>query len=499
MTPVKQKPAARFEKINMPPDTFRELGHALVEQIAGLFERLPTAPVTTAAQDETIRAMLQALSPASDNGQDAGALLEKTTRLLFDHSLFNGHPKFWGYITSSPTPMGILADMLAAAVNPNVGAYVLSPVATEIEKQTIDWIGRFMGYPAGGGLLVSGGNMANYVGFLAALRAATGADIRKSGLRNFTPNLVLYCSAETHTWVQKAADLYGLGTDSIRWIGTDAQKRMSPVLLEEKILADKTAGNRPFLVVGTAGSVSTGAVDPLDALAALCEKYGVWFHIDGAYGGFAGALPELKTQFAGLEKADSLAVDPHKWLYAPLEAGCALVKNPRHLTDAFSYHPLYYNFEQTRLNFVDYGPQNSRGFRALKVWLSAQHLGMEGHRQLIREDIALARYAADILRAETDLAVFSSGLSITTFRYVPPDLSAHVGEPETEARLNQLNQAILNQMEAGGAFFMSNAVLDGVFVLRMCIVNFRTQAAHIEAIPEYIRMIGADLYAKMLE
>ena len=494
MTSVKQIPAARFDKINMPPDTFRELGHALVEQIAGLFERLPTAAVTTTAKDETIREMIRALNPASDAGQDAGALLEKTTRLLFDHSLFNGHPKFWGYVTSSPTPMGILADMLAAAVNPNVGAYVLSPVATEIEKQTIDWIGRFMGYPAGGGLLVSGGNMANYVGFLAALRAVTGTDARKSGLRNTGSNLVLYCSSETHTWVQKAADLYGLGTDSIRWIGTDAQKRMDPVLLEEKIQADKAAGNQPFLVVGTSGSVSTGAVDPLDALAVICEKYGLWFHIDGAYGGFASALPELKAQFAGLEKADSLAVDPHKWLYAPLEAGCALVKNPRHLTDAFSYHPPYYNFEQTRLNFVDYGPQNSRGFRALKVWLSAQHIGMEGHRQLIREDIALARYAFDILRAEADFEVFSTELSITTFRFVPPTLKDQVGVPETEAYLNQLNQAILNHMEASGTFFMSNAVLDGIFVLRMCIVNFRTSAADIVVLPDYVREVGQAIH-----
>ncbi len=494
MTSVKQKPAVRLDKINLSADTFRELGHALVERIAQQLEGLPHAAVTTTESDESIRSMLQALAPDSESGQDAVALLEKTTRLLFDHSLFNGHPKFWGYITSSPAPMGVLADMLAAAVNPNVGAYVLSPVATEIEKQTVDWIGRFMGYPAGGGLLVSGGNMANYVGFLAALRAATGTDARKSGLRHIGPNLVLYCSAETHTWVQKAADLYGLGTDSIRWIGTDAQKRMDPALLEEKIQADKAAGNQPFLVVGTSGTVSTGAVDPLDALAVICEKYGLWFHVDGAYGGFASALPELKAQFSGLEKADSLAVDPHKWLYAPLEAGCTLVKNPRHLTDAFSYHPPYYNFEQTRLNFVDYGPQNSRGFRALKVWLSAQHLGMEGHRQLIREDIALVRYAFDVLRAEVDFEVFSTELSITTFRYVPPSLKGQTGVSETEAYLNQLNQAILNHMEAGGSFFMSNAVLNGVFVLRMCIVNFRTGAADIDALPAYVREVGQAIH-----
>jgi len=496
MTPVKKKPALRTDKINMAPDTFRELGHALVEQIAGLFERLPAAAVTTTEKDEKIREMLQALNPDSEDGQDAGVLFEKTTRLLFEHSLFNGHPKFWGYITASPAPLGVLADLLAAAVNPNVGAYVLSPVATEIEKQTIDWIGRFLGYPAGGGLLVSGGNMANYVGFIAGLRAATGTEARKSGLRNVNPGLTLYCSVETHTWIQKAADLYGLGADSIRWIETDARRRMNPVFLEENIQTDLAAGKRPFLVIGTAGSVSTGAVDPLDELAAVCKKYDLWFHVDGAYGGFAAALPELKAQFAGLEAADSLAVDPHKWLYAPLEAGCALVKNPRHLTDAFSYHPPYYNFEQSRLNYIDYGPQNSRGFRALKVWLSAQHLGMNGHRRLIREDIALARYAYDKLHSEADFEVSTNELSITTFRYVPTELKQHTGEPDTEAYLNRLNQAILNRLEAAGTFFMSNAVLDGRFVLRMCIVNFRTAASDIDALPGYVRGLGQKIHAQ---
>lgn len=495
MAVIEKQTTTRFDKIEITPDNFREIGYALVDQIAELFRQMPERPVAAATPDGAIREMVGAIS--SDDGQEAGHLLKQTTKMLFDHSLFNGHPKFWGYITSSPSPIGVLGDLLASAVNPNAGAYVLSPVATEIEKQTVDWIARFMGYPAGGGLLVSGGNMANFVGFQAALRAATGAETRQTGLRNLDSELALYCSAATHTWIQKAADLYGLGTDSIRWIATDKNTRINPDLLEQKIQEDLAAGCRPFLVIGTAGSVGFGAVDPLDALAEICKKYKLWFHIDGAYGGLAAALPEQKTSFAGFEAADSVAVDPHKWLYAPLEAGCTLVKNPRHLTDTFSYHPPYYNFDHSRLNFMDYGPQNSRGFRALKVWLSAQHLGMNGHRQLIREDIDLARYTYELLEKEPDLEACSNNLSITTFRYVPQELRLRIGDPEIGNYLNKLNQAILNRLETEGVFFMSNAVLENKFVLRMCIVNFRTTKADIDALPEYIRTLGQQVHSEL--
>jgi aromatic-L-amino-acid decarboxylase len=261
-------------------------------------------------------------------------LLERTAQPLFDHSLFNGHPRFFDYITSPPAPIGILGDLLAAAVNPNVGAWTLSPAATELESQTVRWIAALIGYPVEcGGLLVSGGNMANLVCSMAARAACTAkidGNVRENGIAGkSTRRLRVYVSSETHTWIQKAADLAGLGTASIRWIPTDADLRMDVAALRRQIDADGAAGDSPCLVVGTAGSVSAGAVDPLRDISAICKEHGIWFHVDGAYGGFAAALPEVSDDLHALSVADSVAVDPHKWLYAPLEAGCASVCPPR--------------------------------------------------------------------------------------------------------------------------------------------------------------------------
>ncbi len=247
-----------------------------------------------------VRDALDLTGPLPESGMDPGPLLERTAQLLFDHSLFNGHPRFFGYITAPPAPIGILGDFLAAAVNPNVGAWTLSPAATEIESQTVRWIAELIGYPADcGGLLVSGGNMANFVCFLAARAAKAGWNVREHGVAGGSrTRLRVYGSAETHTWIQKAADLAGLGTASIRWIPTDARLRMDVAALRRQIDADVAAGDVPCLVVGTAGSVSTGAVDPLRDIGALCKEHGVWFHVDGAYGGFAAALPEALRRSA---------------------------------------------------------------------------------------------------------------------------------------------------------------------------------------------------------
>jgi glutamate/tyrosine decarboxylase-like PLP-dependent enzyme len=225
----------------------------------------------------------------------------------------------------------------------------------------------------------------------------------------------------------------------------------------------------------------------------------LWFHIDGAYGGFAAAVPELEKDFMGLEEADSIAIDPHKWLYAPLEAGCTLVKDPSHLTDSFSYHPPYYNFEQSAVNYVDYGIQNSRGFKALKVWLILQQMGRKGYQQLIREDILLAKYANDLFKRSEVIEIFTNHLSITTFRYVPKDLIDQKDNPETKIYLNELNQEILNVVEKSGKFYVSNALINENFLLRMCIVNFRTNVEDIHDFERFIIEAGRKTVRKFKE
>ena len=289
----------REAALAMDAGTFRALGHRLVDQVANFLEAIPRGPVTHNESPSAVRDALDLTGPLPELGMDPASLLEGTARLLFDHSLLNGHPRFFGYITAPPAPIGILGDFLAAAVNPNCG-----------------------------GLLVSGGNMANFVCFLAARAAKAGWDVREHGVAGAAGRrLRMYASVETHTWIQKAADLGGFGTGSIRWIPTDGKLRMDVAALRRQIDADAAAGDVPCMVVGTAGSVSTGAVDPLPDIGALCKEYGVWFHVDGAYGGFAAALPDAPADLRGLSLADSVAVDPHKWLYAPLEAGCALVRD----------------------------------------------------------------------------------------------------------------------------------------------------------------------------
>jgi glutamate/tyrosine decarboxylase-like PLP-dependent enzyme len=313
------------------------------------------------------------------------------------------------------------------------------------------------------------------------MRAEAGASLR------------VYGSAGTHTWIQKACDLAGLGTDAMVWVPTDRQERMDVAELRRRIEVDRRAGLRPFMVVGTGGSVSTGAIDALPEIAALCRESGLWFHVDGAYGGFAAAVPEAPDDLRALALADSVAVDPHKWLYAPLEAGCALVRDAAHLRGAFSYHPDYYHLAADGTNFVDYGPQNSRGFRALKVWLALRQVGASGYRAMIGDDIRLSRRMAEIVRAHSELELFTQELSIATFRFVPADLRARTGDERVSAHLDAVNKEILVRTQKAGEVFVSNAVLGGRYLLRACIVNFHTGPDDVAAVADVIARVGREV------
>jgi glutamate/tyrosine decarboxylase-like PLP-dependent enzyme len=265
--------------------------------------------------------------------------------------------------------------------------------------------------------------------------------------------------------------------------------------LKRRYRQDLHDGYQPFLVVGSAGTVSTGAVDPLPALGAFCREHGLWFHVDGAYGAFASAVADAPADLNGLQMADSVAVDPHKWLYAPLEAGCALVRDPAALRNAFSYHPPYYSFDVEATNYFDLGPQNSRGFRALKIWLAIQHAGAGAYREMIQDDISLARYLYDLAENHPELEALTHNLSITTLRYVPCELRATLGSERTESYLNDLNERLLAAIEKSGEAFMSNAVIAGKYALRFCIVNFRASTVDIEAMPELIVRLGRQIHA----
>ena len=370
----------------------------------------------------------------------------------------------------------------------------------EIEEQTVSWIAEMLGYPDScGGLLVSGGNMANVVCLLAARKARLPWDVRSGGM--FAANgrtARIYASTETHTWLQKAADLAGLGTDSISWIPTDRDLRMDVNALRTRLRDDDDAGTFPLALVASAGTVSTGAIDPLPELAALARERAMWLHVDAAYGGFAAAVPDVPSDLGALREADSVAVDPHKWLYAPLEAGCALVRERTVLRETFSYHPPYYRFGEEEdggpLNYFEYGPQNSRGLRALKIWLSLRQAGRSGYVRMIANDIALARDLFRLAEADPELEAWTTSLSITTFRYLPADL---VGVAAPDAYLDELNADLLDRLQAGGEAFVSNAVVEGRFLLRACIVNFRSTSVDLEALVATVKRIGRELDTAM--
>lgn len=482
-----QSPAQRVSPLAMNSEEFRTLGTELVNRIADFIESIPERPVTPGESPSVVRDLLQSSQLLPQHGADPSLLLNRAADLLFDHSLFNAHPRFWGYVTSSPAPIGMLGDLLASAVNPNVGAWLLSPMASEIEAQTIRWIAELLNYsPQCAGLFVSGGNMANIVCFFAARQAKAGQDIRARGVS--TTSLRAYCSSETHTWIQKAADLSGLGTDAVRWIPADDDLRFDLAALRAQIKADLAAGDKPFLVAAAAGTVGTGALDPLPELAQLCKEFDLWFHVDGAYGGLAALLPNAPAEFAGLREADSVAVDPHKWLYAPLEAGCALVRDQEALRGAFAYHPPYYHFGVEAINYFDLGPQNSRGFRALKVWLALQQVGREGYVQMISDDIRLSQALFKHVKQYAELEALTQSLSIATFRYVPTDLSS--SDSNTREYLDKLNLEILTRLQRGGEAYLSNAIVNGRFALRACIVNFNTTLDDIEALPPLVVRLG---------
>ncbi|MGE5414381.1 MAG: pyridoxal phosphate-dependent decarboxylase family protein [Syntrophomonadaceae bacterium] len=498
MTGGGKGPTDRDAPLEMRPEEFRSLGHGLVDRIADFLASLRERPVAGGQPPAEIRKRLDG-GGLPERGSPPGPLLEEAGRLLFENSVLPGHPRFLGYVIGAGAPIGALADLLASSVNQNVGAWHLAPMATEMEAQTVRWIAEMLGLPPGtGGLLTSGGNMANFVGFLAARRARVTWDARTGGMGAAgAPALRLYATEETHTWIDKAVDLFGLGTGALRAVATDRELRMDTGDLERLIREDREAGRLPFLVVASGGTVSTGAVDPLPRIAAIARREGLWLHVDGAYGGFAAGVPGAPEDLAGLAQADSVAVDPHKWLYAPLEAGCALVRDPAILRSTFEHRPPYYRKDEDEdlIDYHSYGPQNSRGLRALKVWLGLRMAGREGYRAMIAGDIALAQRLYEAVGRHPELEAGSVSLSVTTFRYVPPDLES--SPSRDEAYLDRLNAALLERLQADGDVYLSNAVVHGRYLLRSCIVNFRTTEADADAVPEIVARAGREIDRRM--
>lgn len=442
---------------------------ALVDDyLAGVGERAVFPPVS--ASD------VAALFPhaLATEPEPADRLLADCKAVL-DASRHNGHPRFFGYVASPASPVGVYADLLASALNANVTSWRSSPSATQIERTVVRWLGDLVGFPVGDGLLTSGGSMANMTAVHVAARRAAGGDVGRRGLRSSTVPLTMYASAEAHHSLVKAADILGIGTDQVRLVAVDENHRMDVAALREAITADVAAGLRPFLVAATAGTTGTGAVDPLDDVADAAAEHGCWMHVDGAYGGPAAAVERLAPMFSGLHRADSMTLDPHKWLYTPVDCGALLFRDPTAAplalaeSSSAAYIATTGYADEEAFAFWDHGLELSRRFRALKLWLVLRAHGTAALVRSIAEDCRLARSMGDAVERDPGLELMTPvGLSVCCFRVVPPRWDGG------EQALDTLNAHVMTAVQREGTAYLSGATVHGRTTLRACITNFRT-------------------------
>ena len=471
--------------LDVTDDALREISSEtaklVFEYLSSISERPVRAENYAGKTTEAIDAELSA------EGVPLDRLLAEC-RTVMDLSRHNGHPRFFGYVASPSTPIGAYADLIASALNANITCWRSGPAGTEIERMVVRWLGSLIGYDRDAkGLLTSGGSMANMIALLVANRRKTNAS--RQGLWNSGPPMTVYASEEIHMSIAKAADILGFGRDQVRTIACDERQRLRVDLLGQRIEADLREGLRPFCVVGSAGTVNTGVVDPLADIAQIATEFDLWFHVDGAYGA-PGILDERKKPlFAGLERADSVSLDPHKWLYVPVDAGCLLFRDASAAMAAFNtedadYIKTHGYSDEEAFAFWDYGVELSRRFRALKVWLTLQYYGTRRIAEAISEDISLAAYLGDLVSNADDFELLAPvELSICCFRYVP-----RAGMSDEE--LNRLNERVMELVQKGGRAYVSNATVQGRFALRACITNFRTTKADIDATVAAIRDAG---------
>jgi aromatic-L-amino-acid/L-tryptophan decarboxylase len=485
--------------LDWDPIRARELGEGALDIWTELLERLRDLPVSRYEGVDRVRDAVALEVPEEPMPPDD--LIEHLREVILERSMYTGHPRFMAYVTGSGTVPGAAADLLAAGLNANLGGWRLSPAASEIEHHVTRWFAREFGLPEGsGGIVVSGGAMAGFMGLKLARDRKAGWDVRAEGVRG-GPQLVIYGSDEVHSVNARAADMLGLGREAVRTVPIDDAYRIETAALRAAIEEDRAAGRRPVAVVGSAGTVATGAIDPLDELAGICDEHGLWFHVDGAYGAPGILADELRPRFAGIERADSIAFDPHKWLYTPHSGGCILVRDFADLPRSFSIaeHADYVHEDKGRtgsgVDGLDLGPQFSRGFWTLKVWVSLLAHGRRAYARRIAHDAELARYLHQRATERDEFEPMAPvELSICCFRYVPPDLP---DGPGREEYLDDLNERLMTEIQMSGRVYPSNAVLGDRFVIRACIVNFRTEADDVDALLDVAAELGSALDVEM--
>jgi len=454
--------------------------HAMADYLGSIRDRR-VYPDTTAQE---IREKLELALP--QEGVEFEQVLKAFSEVLLPMSRHNGHPRMFGYVQAPGTAIGAIADLLASTLNANLTAWRSAPAAVEMERMTINWIKEIIGFDTNAaGLFVSGGSMANFAALATARHVKGPKELASKGVQACTQAMRVYASTETHHSIAKAATLLGVGCDNVREVSVDERFKIHIDDLVAKIEQDLKAGHLPFCVVANAGTVMTGACDPLREVGEVARRFDLWMHVDASYGGFATLAVSARTLFEGIGEADSIALDPHKWLYLPADCGCVLYRDPESARSTFAHEAEYTRVLQQEADeafaFWDYGPELSRRFRALKVWMLLKGVGVRALSEAIEKDLACARHLEALVRASDDFEMLAPvELSIFCFRHVPRRLrraltnSDAAGRDRIDRELDAINEHLLIALQRDGSSYLSNARLASRFALRGCVMNYRT-------------------------
>ena len=470
-------------------NSFRALAHRMVDDTLDHLSTLRSRPAWQNMPDH-IRDSFDEPLPLEPSG--AESVYQEFVDRIRPYPNGNLHPRFWGWVQGTGTPLGMMADMLASALNPHLAGFNQAPAL--VEHQVLKWLTELMGFPPEAtGALTSGGTMANLIGLTVARHAKAGFDIREHGLQSRSgPRLVFYAASETHGWCQKSAELLGLGNSAFRRVQTAGDHRVDLEALRKFIARDRNEGVQPFCVVGNAGTINTGATDDLRAIAKICREENLWFHVDGAYGALARLSERLRPVVDGIELADSLAFDLHKWMYLPFEIGCILVRDPAAHAAAFALHQNYFGDSGRGLiagglPFADRGIELTRSFRALKAWMSLKAHGVNQFARLIEQNVAQAQFVAGMIESHPHLELLAPvPLNVVCFRY------RH--QPgATNAGLNSLNKELLLRLQESGIAVLSSTILGDKFALRAAITNHRSRREDFAALVDAVAHFGAEI------
>jgi len=475
-------------------DDMRALAHRMVDDAVDFLQHVADRPVWQPVPTD-VKARLQA--PAPRTPQPPEQVYESFRRDILPYPMGNIHPRFWAWYMGSGTMMGALGDFMAAIMNPNVGgAHHVAPL---VEHQVLDWLKEMVAYPKeASGLLTSGASAANLIGITVARNTNCGYDVRHEGVAAAPGALIAYASTEIHSCNQKAVETLGLGSAGLCTVPVNADYTIDVTALKEQVAKDRAEGKVPFCVIGTAGTINTGAIDDLNALADFCQQQKLWFHVDGAIGAVAILADNVRPSLAGMERADSIALDLHKWMHIPFEAGCVLVRNEPAHHAAFSLTPEYLARENEAKGlasgshwFSDYGLQLTRQFRALKVWLSIKEHGLDRFGRMIARNVEQAHYLGSLIEQQPELELVAPiGLDIVCFRFKP---GLADGEQVSEERLERLNRDILGELQEQGIAAPSYTTLAGRYCLRVAIANHRSRMEDFDLLVNETLRIGRSL------